>query len=177
MKLDLDTHNKGIMGLTQEYANFLFQACVVCLDNQNHKSGVEMKLVTMGGNKVINLCWSVNVDNQIKRNWNDLQEATEYAATAIAIKLAETESKSRCLERSSKGTGFDYWLGDEDDFGIFQQKERLEISGILRETISNTLEKRLLAKVKQIKSSSIKRLYAHVCIVEFGVPKSKYMII
>jgi hypothetical protein len=37
------------------------------------------------------------------------------------------------VERACKGTGFDYWLGDEDD-DLFQWKARLEISGILKGT-------------------------------------------
>jgi hypothetical protein len=36
------------------------------------------------------------------------------------------------IERSRKGTGFDYWLGSEDEAGElpFQNKVRLEVSGI-----------------------------------------------
>jgi hypothetical protein len=177
MNIDLDTLGNGIMGLTQEFGNFLLQACAVCLDNQNHFSGVQMNLATSEGNKTVNLNWSAVINSQVKRNWSDLQEATEYGATAIAIKLAETESATNCIERSSKGTGFDYWLGDEDELGIFQRKERLEISGILKEGGTNTIEKRVKSKTKQTLTTSSTGLNAHICVVEFSNPKGEYKII
>jgi hypothetical protein len=177
MNIDLDTLGNGIMGLTQEFGNFLLQACAVCLDSQYHSTGVQMNLSTSSGNKTVNLNWSSVVDSQVKRNWSDLQEATEYGATALAIKLAEAESTSNCIERSSKGTGFDYWLGDEDDIGLFQRKGRLEISGILKESRSNTIEKRVKGKTKQTTATSSTGLNAHICVVEFGNPKGEYKIV
>ena len=177
MNIDLDNLGTGIMGLTQEWGSFLLQACAVCLDSQNHSTGVEMNLVTSNGHKTVNLNWSSVVDTQVKKNWSDLQEATEYGATAIAIKLVETESTSNCIERSSKGTGFDYWLGDEDDIGLFQRKERLEISGILKESGSNTIERRVKGKTKQTTVTSSTGLNAHICVVEFGFPKGEYKVV
>lgn len=177
MEINLDTLGSGIMGLTQEFGNFLLQACTVCLNHQNHSSGVSMNLATISGNQNLNLQWSTIVDNQIIRNWSDLQEATEYAATGIAIKLAESYSNSKCIERSSKGTGFDYWLGDEDEIGLFQRKERLEISGILKENSSNSLDKRVKMKAEQTKASTNTGLKAHICVVEFGNPKGEYKIV
>lgn len=35
------------------------------------------------------------------------------------------------VERSKKGPGFDYWLGQSDDDDLFANKARLEVSGIL----------------------------------------------
>ncbi len=168
MTLDLDTLSKGIMGLTEEFGSFLLQACTICLDSQNHQSGVQMNLLTIQGNKVLSLNWSSVVNNQIKRNWSDMQEATEYAATGVAIKLAEIESINNCVERSSKGTGFDYWLGEENDVGIFQRKERLEISGILNESKTNTVANRVNAKIRQTNVSKETGLNVHICVVEFG---------
>ena len=177
MNIDLDTLGKGIMGLPEVWGSYLLQACTVCLDNQNHSTGVRMNLITSSGNKSVHLNWSSVVDNQVKRSWGDLQESTEYGATAIAIKLAETESTSSCIERSSKGTGCDYWLGDEDDIELFQRKERLEISGILKENDSNTVKNRIKIKSKQITASNPTGLKAHICVVEFGHPKGEYKII
>ncbi|CAG2535056.1 hypothetical protein MAR621_00170 [Maribacter dokdonensis] len=177
MNINLDSLGDGIMGLTQEFGNFLLQACAVCLDNQNHSTGVQMNLLTSSGSKSVNLNWNTVVNSQVKRNWSDLQEATEYGATALAIKLAESESTSSCIERSSKGTGFDYWLGDEDDLGIFQRKERMEISGILKENGTNTIERRVKVKSNQTKTSSSSGLNAHICVVEFSNPKGEYKVI
>lgn len=176
MDLHLDTLGDGIMGLTQEFGNFLLQACAVCLENQSHRSGAQMVLLNSRGNKSITLYWNAIVDDRVRRNWSDLQEATEYAATGVAIKLAQTESNSSCIERSSKGTGFDYWLGDENDLGIFERKQRLEISGILQETTSNTVASRMKSKEKQTEVSDGMAIDAHICVVEFSTPKGEYKI-
>ena len=51
------------------------------------------------------------VTNQTFRTWADLQEATEYGATAISVLLAKKELGYEVVERSVKGTGI--WLGHE----------------------------------------------------------------
>ncbi|HFC77060.1 MAG TPA: hypothetical protein ENJ27_02420 [Candidatus Moranbacteria bacterium] len=175
MKVNLDTLKLGLMGLTKEFGNFLHQACSVCLDNQKHQSGVKMNLKTSKLEKSIQLIWNSEINSQILRNWNDLQEATEYAATGIAIKLAELESDSTCIERSSKGSGFDYWLGEEVETGLFQKKEVLEISGILQESPSNSLKSRISSKKKQITNALKLHHKAHVCVIEFANPKGEYL--
>jgi hypothetical protein len=64
-----------------------------------------------------------------------MQEASEYGAYGVAITLALELTETAQVERSAKGTGIDYWLGDgRDERGIFQRTARLEVSGILRET-------------------------------------------
>ncbi len=108
----------------------------------------------------------------------DTQENTEWGATAIALMMAEQESGCTIVERSVKGTGFDWWLGeDDDDFGIFQKKARLEISGILEENRNNTIEKRVKEKIAQTKVSSHTRLVAHISVTDFKSPKTQYHIV
>ena len=43
--------------------------------------------------------------------YRDLQEATEMGACGIAIVIARELIGYSIIERSVKGTGFDYWLG------------------------------------------------------------------
>lgn len=164
------------MGLTPEFGSFCLQACTVCLENSNHLSGVTLSVTGTRPNNIL-LNWISVVNDQVKRNWEDNEEATEYGATAIAILLSNKISKHNCIERSSKGLGFDYWLGDEDSIGLFQRKARLEISGILKESPTNTLEKRLNEKETQTKKSAYLNMNAHICITEFSSPKCAYNII
>ena len=67
----------------------------------------------------------------MRRTHNDLQDATEAGACGLAILLVQLFVGYTVVERSVKGTGFDYWLGSEND-ALFQNKARLEASGILR---------------------------------------------
>ena len=75
------------------------------------------------------------------------------------------------VERSRKGTGFDYWLG-ADDPRPFRRKARLEVSGILRGT-QRDLEHRIRQKCRQTERSDHTRLEAFVAVVEFGHPMAK----
>jgi len=176
MNLNLEDLRKGIMGLTAEFGSFCLQACTVCLEKSNHLSGT---VVPVTGSKSANvtLNWTSTINEQIKRNWTDNEEATEYGATAIAIMLACKMSSYNCIERSSKGLGFDYWLGEEDTLGLFQKKARLEISGILKETPTNSLENRVKGKENQTKKSAHLNMNAHICVTEFSNPKCTYNII
>lgn len=175
MNIELDRLKTGIMGLTEEVGGFLLQACSVCLENQGHKSGINYELKGVK-NEVITLNWSQKVNSKVKRNWSDLQEATEYGATGIAISLAEKYSEFDTIERSSKGTGFDFWLGEEDEIEIFQRKARLEISGILNESKTNTVSKRVKLKINQVKASNNLGLKAHISVTDFNSPKGQYLI-
>ncbi len=176
MTLDLETLRDGILGLTPEFGSFCLQACTVCLENSNHLNGVNATLTeTYSDSLQLNRTSTVN--QQVSRNWKDLQEATEYGATAIAILLANELTEFSCIERSSKGLGFDYWLGVEDDFGLFQNKAKLEISGILKETDTNNLESRIKIKENQTMKSAYLNMKAHICVTEFSNPKCAYKVI
>jgi hypothetical protein len=176
LKIDLSQLSFGIMGLTPEFGNFLLQACAVCLEHVGHADGVTGKLTEAQDDDLI-FNWSMIIDEQVKRNWADMQETTEYGATGIAILLAKDFSEHNCVERASKGGGFDYWIGAEDDFGIFQRKDKLEISGILVEQEGNSLQSRLKQKEKQILKDTSNGTRSHVCVTEFSSPKVGYKII
>jgi hypothetical protein len=176
MTLDLEELRNGIMGLTPEFGSFCLQACTVCLENSNHSTGVNTNLSGNNSSR-LTLNWNSAVNTQVKRNWTDSDEATEYGATAIAILLVKHLSEYECIERSSKGLGFDYWLGEENTLEIFQRKARLEISGILKESPTNTLENRTKIKEDQTKKSSFLNMSAHICVMEFSNPRCAYKII
>jgi hypothetical protein len=176
MNLDLEKLRNGIMGLSPEICSFYMQACTVCLEWHSHKSGIVLHKENNTKAK-FNLVWAKNKD-KIKKGWKDMEEATEYGATAIALIMAKKYSGYESVERSAKGTGFDYWLGEDDDLvGIFQNKARLEISGILEESSNNSLKKRVKSKIKQTEKSKNLGLKAHICVTEFKNPKTEYHII
>ncbi len=52
------------------------------------------------------------------------------------------------LHRSRKGTGYDYWLGSEEDT-LLQKGERLEVSGI-RKGGEAVIKGRIAEKIRQI---------------------------
>jgi hypothetical protein len=145
------------------------QAAVLCLDKHGHAPGVRLP-VSGSCSALCALHWSESVTEPMQRFWNDWEEATEQAAYAVAILLMRALTGYTVIERSRKGTGFDWWLGTDDN--LFQAKARLEVSGILRGT-PRRVNSRLQAKSKQTRQSDSLRLPVHVVVVEFGKPQAR----
>jgi hypothetical protein len=87
------------------------QACAeagsVCLEIQGHECGVRMMI---GGSYTAEyeINWST-VNEQAKKCWNDIQDATEYGAYGIAFLLIKYLTQYTVIERARKGPGFDFW--------------------------------------------------------------------
>ena len=79
------------------------------------------------------------------------------------------------MERSRKGTGFDYWLGKKElDNTLLQDKARLEVSGI-RKGNESLIDSRIKLKMKQTERSD-NGLRAVIIVVEFSNPLAKVRI-
>lgn len=147
----------------------LAQAAVVCLEHEAHTSAAQLSVVG-DFNATYSVTWSEAVTEAKLRFWNDLEEATQQGAYAVAILLIRALTGYTIIERSRKGTGFDWWLGTEDN--LFQGKARLEVSGILRGT-ARRINSRIKARMTQIRQSDQLALTAYVVVVEFGTPQAK----
>lgn len=170
--LDLTDLRRGLPAISPAWGNALVEVAGVCLESQGHSPGVRLAIKGLINNS-FSLFWPVVTDQAI-RAWADLQEATEYGATAIAVLLAKRELGFEVIERSAKGTGIDYWLGHEVDGPPFQRKARLEISGILKADgsdgeVARTISARVREKLNQTQPSS-GSLTAYVIVLEFGRP-------
>ena len=162
-----------IDSLTPNIINFLAESALICLDNQGHKTGVSLKIEGDLKGYIV-LSWTTKITETMKDAWNDFQDTTEDGATYLAILIIHLFTSFKVIKRSQKGTGFDYWLGDKNDKNYpFQEKARLEISGILQENKSNTLNQRVQVKLKQTAQSDNLKLPAYIIVVEFSSPKSK----
>jgi len=164
---DLATLSSGMPGLTQAAGTFLSEAASICLEDQSHSSGV---VLSIHGSQIAEgpLTWPL-VSDQHRRTYNDLDEATEYGACAVAIVIIKQLMGQVVVERSKKGKGFDYWLGAADDDDLFQDRTRLEVSGI-RHGSDGAVAARLKVKEAQIKQSTGAAL---IVIVEFSRPKAR----
>jgi hypothetical protein len=75
------------------------------------------------------------------------------------------------IEKSRYGDGVDYWLGKENEIP-FHNSARIEISGILKESEQNSLNKRFENKTRQTNKSDETRLPAYISIIEISTPKA-----
>lgn len=164
--LDLNKLAEGLPAITASFGKYLAEAGAVCLESQGHQQGQSL---TLQGDQSLQyaLNWPI-VNDQMQRCLNDQEEATELGATGIAVLLAKKVVGYTVIDRSCKGTGFDYWLGEESPIP-FQNKARLEISGI-RKGNAGLVQSRVKSKLKQTDPSDQTRLPAYVVVVEFSQP-------
>ena len=171
-KLTLDSLEE--VPVVMDAAGFYKQNCMVCFDNQGHKSGVKMNVTYKNSNETYQVYWSGNVTDQLKRARADLVEAVQFAACAITFLLVGELTEFTAIEQATRGTTIDYYLApknQKDDLLIFNYAARLEISGILEENESNTVEGRIGQKLNRLKPDG--DLPALITVVEFSQPWSK----
>ena len=163
--LDLNELGRGFPAITPAFGKALAEACGVCLESQGHSQGQQLKVKGDYSNEYP-LGWPA-ITEQTVRCWNYPEVATEHGAVGIAVLLAKREIGFSVIERSRKGTGFDYWLGDDSDLP-FQNKARLEISGI-RVGSDSSIRARISQKLKQTDPSD-DVFPAYVIVIEFSRP-------
>lgn len=173
MNLKVDDMDFKCPGISEGINISFKEAIKVCLEVNKHPQG---SLFTIEGDisHDFNILWEP-VTQQLLDAWLDHQETTEVAACGIAVHIIFTHTEYTIKKRSWKGTGFDYWLGikDEPD-NLFQNVAKLEVSGISKETKTNTAEYRVNRKINQIDKfkSDFPAPFAYIIIVEFTAPKS-----
>ena len=164
--LNLSNLSAGMPGLTPACGTSLAECAAVCLENREHEIGVTFHLTGMRSEQ-FPIHWPP-VDERTRRSYNDLQEATERGAYGIAILVVHDLTGKVVVERSKKGPGFDFWLGNEDDDLLFAGKLRLEVSGILSGP-APVIQSRVKQKKEQIRPSGHLGP-GYVAVVEFGRP-------
>jgi hypothetical protein len=114
------------------------------------------------------------VTEQMRRCWNDEQVTTEHGAYGIALLMMVDQTEYTVIERSRKGTGFDYWLGTEPET-LFQGKARLEVSGI-RSGDEQEIRSRTRQKRNQIRPAT-EAGPAYTVVVEFSTPRAQVTLL
>jgi hypothetical protein len=172
-KIELESLNKGIPAIPQEAVGFYKQNCMICLDLNGHRSGVELVTEYANAVQLFEICWQGDVTPELHRAYREKTRATDFAACTIALILVRELTEFTAVEQSSIGTTIDYYLAiqETDDLLIFNHTARLEVSGILEEKPENTIDNRIRQKLNRLKSES--DLPDFIAVVEFNAPKSK----
>lgn len=167
MALDLNNLDSGMPGITPSRAKSMHEAAATCLTHNSHAPGIQIHVKgDINASDALN--WTPP-STQALAAWNDLQEATEDGAYGIAALLIKELTPLTIVQRSRKGTGFDYWLGPKANSSpMFQDKSRLEVSGILTAS-GNAVTQRVAIKVNQVLGVP-STLKAWVVVVDFGTP-------
>ena len=162
---------KGVPALTFILGGMLAEAAAVCLAEQGHRETCTLSLRQETQQNDFTL-HRLSVSEAMRRAYRDLQEATEFGACGVALLLARAATGYTAVERSVKGTGFDYWLGaaNSPDSAAepLERKARLEVSGILRGS-EETIAARATEKIQQTRRSE-GDFPAYAIVVEFSRP-------
>lgn len=172
MDIVLNKIKEGMPGITSIEGADLQENCVTMLHRCGHQSPISVALTGLKEDTFF-LHWDDACTEQMERTYADHQANTERSAIAISVLLAKELTGYSVILRSRKGTGFDYYLGEEDD-PLYTPLARLEISGIEKETSTNTVVGRFKQKLEQVAPSDITSLPAYISIVEFSTPKTHF---
>ncbi len=166
-----DLKDRKKTGIPAGTGAFLAEITIVCLENEEHKSGTKMRVNYDNEDHGCILFWH-DPESEFSRFFHqDIDEATQFGATGIAILLIKALTPLRVVQRSYKTTGIDYWLVSKKSL-VFQKAARLEISGNRREK-GSSYRSRVAQKVEQTKQSDSTNLPAFIAVVEFGTPKAR----
>ncbi len=170
---------QNLVRLPAGKAGMYIEACVWCMDQNGHPNGIELNLDFNKKTYVYPVYWPENkIDIKKVRNHYNIDDALPFGTEAIAFFISMTHSGFDGLQRSTRKTGIDYWLGNKggDPNLPFQNSGRLEISGILKESETNTIDKRIKEKLTQTKQSEKTSLPVFVVVVAFDRPHAKMVI-
>ena len=169
--LHLASLKEGIPALTPALGGALAEAASICLAEQGHEEQCALQIRRLEERGTCTL-FRLDVSDIMRRTYRDLQEATEMGACGVAILAVRSVTGYTAIERSVKGTGFDYWLGaltpSAQGLEPLERKARLEVSGILHGTTA-AIEARVHEKIRQTQRSR-GAFPAIVAVVEFGRP-------
>jgi hypothetical protein len=170
--LTIESLKETVPAISAIQCDFLSENCIVALENGGHQSGCSL-MVQGDAEKQYGLKWSKAVN---KAGYRERTKTVEYAAEALSFFLGTQLTEYTIVEEALIGTGIDYWLGYDEGHSKYQPNNfiqaRLEVSGIEKETVGNSLEHRVKHKFKQTKPTDYLRLPAYVSVVEFSTPKA-----
>ena len=171
--LHLDILKEGLPGITVAAGNFMHEALLVALVKNNHHSGVILKVEGVIEEEIA-LVWKESPNKNIIKAWVNDANIAHHASLGLTLLLMFKLAGFQSFEVASYGTGVDYWMNKKiDDSKVFHKEARLEVSGIFKETSSNTIQMRLNLKKKQVRKSDNSNTSAWIAVVAFNIPKSK----
>jgi len=174
-ELHFDDLKDDVSGITNAIGTFLAEAAAYCLDAQGHQSGVILKVIGDFENE-FSLHWTTTIDEKVKKAWADEKEATEYAATAIAILLTLKLTGYVIYKRLRQGERADYFLVKRDMSDKLNSNALLEVSGIFEEHAKNTINARVNIKKENIDKIPNREKTAVIIVVAFNNAKAKIII-
>jgi hypothetical protein len=177
IELHLETINEKFKSFfTSHFTGMMLECCVVCLNSQNHATGVLLKKVTHKSSIMEQdyvLSWQLPFTTVLQNTHTDVNRTTDYGAMCLSLLLADTIFAEKGVWQSSRSKqGVDFWLINPL---TLQPILRLEISGIRKQTATNPMGTRAKKKIEQTNQSDNSAAIAYINIIEFSQPSALFI--
>lgn len=149
------------------------QWAAVALNKFHPNSKAQIKIINEKIEKEIILVWNSDFPTAAMKENVDI---ANHGGVAIAFFLMSTLLDYKYVEQTEIGDGVDYRFktneSNDDDLNFLDNYHYVEVSGILEETPSNTLKRRIKVKHQQIKKGRKKDKSSSVVVTLFSEPKA-----
>lgn len=171
--INLEQLRENLDFIAASMSAYMCDCLVVCFAEENHNTGVTLKVETE--DKKHNFCleWTTKITPHLIGATRDEERTTEWAAMGLALLLARVLTEYPCILTRRKGEGIDFCLSKNAI--EFSCDARLEVSGIRKESTTNTLKQRIAVKKRQTERSDASNKPAFISITEFSEPKSVFI--
>lgn len=168
----LEDLSRDIPVILPNAVGFYVQNTMICFDRNNHRSGVSLAVSFGEVEMAVEVHWKGAVTPDLRNAYNDIGKMVDFGACTIALLLIRDLTEYTAVRQSATGTTIDYYLQPKtsDELYIFENAVYLEVSGILTEASSNTINKRIKDKVKRLQQQPGDKTF--IVVVEFGKPKA-----
>jgi len=172
-KYHLDTTKVKLKGPTQEQIITYNQWAATALDKYHSNSIAEIEFSIDGAETKAILEWDSNFSKAAMKEKKDM---ANHGGVAMAWFVMSVLKEFNYVEQSEIGDGVDYRFKteepDDDDLNFLDNFHYVEISGILEESNTNTLQGRIKDKHAQIEKGYKKDKESSVLVTLFKTPRT-----
>lgn len=171
--INLEQLRENIDFIGVSMSAYMCDCLVVCLSEENHSTGLILKVETEDKKYSFQLEWTTKITPHLIGATRDKERTTEWAAMGLALLLVRELTEYPYVFTSRKGLGTDFALSKN----AIQMTEDayIEISGIRKGSPTNTLKRRLIIKKSQTEPSDALNTPIFISITEFSEPKSLFI--
>jgi len=172
-KHHLDETLKALKGPTSAQITVNNQWAAVAFDKFHLSSTTTLNTIIDAKSDQIELSWDSNFS---KVAMKDEIYMAYHGGEALAMFVMSVLCNYKYAEQSEIGTGVDYRFREEepkdDDLNFLDDFHYVEVSGLLRESKTNTLIGRIKQKHAQIDAGGKKEKPSSVIVTQFKEPKT-----
>jgi hypothetical protein len=172
-KYDLNQTCDSLRGPTKEHILVQNQWAAIALNEFHQNSRVEFEFDIDGTIEKSLLSWDSNFSTT---TMNENVDKANHGGVAIAFFVMAVLLDYKYVEQSEIGEGVDYLFKknepNDDDLNFLNDSHFVEVSGILKETQTNTLVGRIKKKHDQINNGTRREESSSVIVTLFSSPKT-----